>query len=220
MSKTVCHQSKLVVAMVAALGACGVNAASVVVELDSVTYVIPPVGNSIDFSASTATWFYDTETGVLTGSGLFSTDFLTTPATNFLEARTVDPVFTAGNAASASSFACIEGDFGVTDSIHVCGGWNFGPNSTNESSITYGPGTSFSYTIGGDDVSFVPPLSIIHYDNMTANWNGATLVFSNTDVLGAQFAYDMTFIAVPIPATLWLFGSALGWLGWMRRKAA
>jgi len=25
---------------------------------------------------------------------------------------------------------------------------------------------------------------------------------------------------VPIPATVWLFGSALGLLGWMQRKAA
>ena len=28
------------------------------------------------------------------------------------------------------------------------------------------------------------------------------------------------FVPVPVPATVWLFGSALGLLGWMRRKAA
>jgi hypothetical protein len=32
--------------------------------------------------------------------------------------------------------------------------------------------------------------------------------------------YTMTFAAVPIPAAVWLFGSALGGLGWMRRRAA
>jgi len=30
---------------------------------------------------------------------------------------------------------------------------------------------------------------------------------------------DGGFAAVPIPATVWLFGSALGLLGWMRRRA-
>jgi hypothetical protein len=220
MPKMFFHQSKLVIVMVAALGASGVNAASVVVELDSVAYVSPPPGNSINFSATTATWVYDTATGVLTGSGLFSMDALFTPTTNIFEFQTVDPVFTAGNAASASSFVCIEGGFGIPNSSHSCGGWDFGPNDTNESSITYGPGTSYTRTIGGDDVSNVSPVSISHYDNMPANWNGTTLVFSNTKVAAAGLAYDITFTAVPIPATVWLLGSALGLLGWMRRKAA
>jgi hypothetical protein len=218
MPKTIFHRSKLAVAMVAALAACGVNAASIEVKLDSVEYVSPPAGNSMDFSASTATWVYDTATGVLTGSGLFSTDALFTLTTNIFEFQTFDPIFTAGNTASAASFTCIEGGFGVTTSNHSCGGWDFGENSTNESSITYGPGTLVSRTIGGDDVPNVSPVSISHYDNMPANWNGTTLVFSNTKVAAAGLAYDITFTAVPIPATVWLFGSALGLLGWMRRK--
>jgi hypothetical protein len=214
------HKSKLAIAMAAALGACGVNAATVVVQLDSVAYVNPPLGNSIDFSASTATWVYDTATGVLTGSGLLSIDALFTPTTDIFEQRTVDPVFTAGNTASASSFTCIEGGFGAANSSHACGGWDFGTNAFNESSITYGPGTSVSRTIGGDDVSIYLPFAIYQYDNMLADWNGTTLVFHNTTSAGAGLAYDITFTAVPIPAAAWLFGSALGLLGWMRRKAA
>ena len=50
MSEKFYHKSKLAIAMAAALGACGVNAASVVVKLDSVAYVSPPLNNSIDFS--------------------------------------------------------------------------------------------------------------------------------------------------------------------------
>jgi hypothetical protein len=219
MTETFFHQFKLAVAVAAALGACGAHAASIRVKLDSVAYVSPPAGNSIDFSASTATWVYDPATGVLTGSGLFSIDSLFTPTTDIFEHRTVDPVFTAGNAASATSFACIEGGFGAATSSHSCGGWDFGPNTINESSITYGPGTSFTLTMGGDDVSNVSPVSISHYDNMPATWDGTILVFSNTKVAAAGLAYDITFTAVPVPATVWLFGSALGLLGWLRRKA-
>jgi len=36
-----------------------------------------------------------------------------------------------------------------------------------------------------------------------------------------QSIWTVTFVApIPVPATAWLFGSALGLLGWMRRKAA
>jgi hypothetical protein len=37
------------------------------------------------------------------------------------------------------------------------------------------------------------------------------------DVL-AQWRFSA--VAVPVPAALWLFGSALGLLSWMRRKAS
>jgi hypothetical protein len=220
MSQALFQKSTLAVVMTAALGIGAVNAASVVVELENIAYVNPPANNSIDFSSSTATWVYNTETAVLTGSGLLSIDALFTPTIDIFEQRTVDPVFTVGNVATATSFACIEGGFGVATFSHSCGGWGFGSDDTNDSSITYGPNTSVSRTILGDDVSNYLPFAIHQYDNMSADWNGTTLVFHNTKSAGAGLAYDITFTAVPIPATVWLFGSALGLLGWMRRKAA
>jgi len=39
--------------------------------------------------------------------------------------------------------------------------------------------------------------------------------------LGFEIASALTALApVPVPAVGWLFGSALGLLGWVRRKAA
>ncbi|MGI9341666.1 MAG: VPLPA-CTERM sorting domain-containing protein [Gammaproteobacteria bacterium] len=37
---------------------------------------------------------------------------------------------------------------------------------------------------------------------------------------GSLFWDDVSLTAVPVPAAVWLFGSALGILGWMRRKTA
>jgi hypothetical protein len=46
---------------------------------------------------------------------------------------------------------------------------------------------------------------------------GTYQIFSSSS--GSAYAdYSVTFSAVPIPAAVWLFGSALAGLGWMRRK--
>ena len=61
--------------------------------------------------------------------------------------------------------------------------------------------------------------TVANYDGMTTSWNGTTLVLSNAVPLsGGQ---TITFVkAVPVPAAAWLFGSALGLLGWARRRTA
>ena len=48
------------------------------------------------------------------------------------------------------------------------------------------------------------------YDDMTGAFD------TNSTTLGT----DLTFQVVPVPAAVWFFGSALGLLGWIRRKAA
>ena len=52
-----------------------------------------------------------------------------------------------------------------------------------------------------------------------------TTPFENTygPLLGgarSNFGFSRMTATIPIPATAWLFGSALGLLGWLRRKAA
>ncbi len=60
--------------------------------------------------------------------------------------------------------------------------------------------------------------------------------FTDTSVISDEYVADYSGVAssgsfyfgtymvrssvVPVPPALWLFGSALGLLGWMRRKAA
>lgn len=57
-----------------------------------------------------------------------------------------------------------------------------------------------------------------------ADDSSATLEFrSLVPTLDAGFGAaidNVSVSAVPVPATVWLFGSALGFLGWMRRKTA
>jgi hypothetical protein len=49
---------------------------------------------------------------------------------------------------------------------------------------------------------------------------GTTTPGVTQDVVYAVFNHPFDIPPVPVPAGVWLFGSALGLLGWMRRKAA
>lgn len=61
-----------------------------------------------------------------------------------------------------------------------------------------------------------------------ASWDGSSLILHNEgrdaggNVNGTdlQNAFSLTTAPIPVPAAVWLFGSALGLLGWMRRKAS
>ena len=60
----------------------------------------------------------------------------------------------------------------------------------------------------------------------TITWTGTTLVLRNatctssctTTASGFNGGQRWTFAVVPVPAAVWLFGSALAAMGWIRRK--
>jgi hypothetical protein len=55
---------------------------------------------------------------------------------------------------------------------------------------------------------------------LKSNHEGTTDIWETSDFTVTQSAADglVLFTAVPIPAAVYLFGSALGLLGWMRRR--
>jgi hypothetical protein len=127
---------------------------------------------------------------------------------------------------SASAYQCIEGTFGANVGASLCGNYNWGTNFVNESSTNYNvvPGTR---TLGGDDVAVGPMQQMSDYgciitqnDNFvsgnvvcqTATW------IASPGLAGIELTFHQDTV-VPVPAAVWLFGSALGLLGWMRRKA-
>lgn len=90
----------------------------------------------------------------------------------------------------------------------------------------WGPGLATSQTIGGDDVLTAgAPRDITAYDFGLESWDGTTLIIGNGVAVGSQSpgiggGEAMVFTVVPVPAAVWLFGSALGLLGWARRRVA
>ncbi|MGI9342471.1 MAG: VPLPA-CTERM sorting domain-containing protein [Gammaproteobacteria bacterium] len=171
-------------------------------------------------TASTATWTVDTATGVVTGNGQYSGLYQISPVTQLFTQAINDLSIGGGLAAGATQYACIDGNFGPAIGAGLCGNYNFGGNFVNESTVSYGPGTAFSRTIGGDDVAFTPQESLLLYDGMTTTISGitpgSTVTVSN--IVPFTQGYDFTFTVVPVPAAVWLFGSALGALGWARRR--
>lgn len=147
----------------------------------------------------------------------------------------------SGNS-SATSYSCIEGAFGAVVGASICGNYNFGANKTNESSIDGVGGQN----IGGDDVALGPAQSLTGNYSGLAAFAGYTglpgdfgvdwLAFTTRSITGSgsgtgtggnglsgdgkMLIFEGSGAPIPVPAAVWLFGSALGLLGWARRKAS
>jgi hypothetical protein len=88
-----------------------------------------------------------------------------------------------------------------------------------------GAGLVTGYLDGGGSVtqgiSATVGISTVLFDSSWANLTSIDIVFdtSSFNTFGIVPAIDnITLQAVPIPAAVWLFGSALAGLGWMRRR--
>jgi hypothetical protein len=189
--------------------------------------------SALNISSSTGlSWSYDDVTNLMTQTGgTLNARATTAPTTTLFRQFVTGLVIGNGGAASAATFTCTEGNFGAGVGASICGNYTLGANFTNESTTTWGPGTAASRTLGGDDSSAGAQQTIAALNGMsTISWVGTTLVLRNATCTGPCLTnppgsfnngYTYTFTAgpaVPVPAAVWLFGSALGLLGVARRQ--
>lgn len=169
-------------------------------------------------------WQLDTGTGVASMvSGTYKYSVKLGPTYLFTHTMT-GGVIGGGAAGAATTWSCTEGTFGTTVGASLCGNYSWGENFTDDS--TYTPtATGAIVTIGGDDAALGPPQSVATYDGMTASAiSGAAagfqryLLSNHVGNAGTDFRFDVA--VVPVPGAIWLFGSALGFLGVARRRMA
>jgi hypothetical protein len=192
-------------------------------------------GSPLNTSSSTGlTWSYDDVTNLMTQTGgTINARSTTSPTSTLFRQFITGLVIGNGGAASAATFSCVEGNFGGNVGASICGNYLLGANFASDSTTTWGPGTAASRTLGGDDIPAGAQQTIAALNGMsTASWVGTTLVLTNRTCSPGSTAcngtsswnngYVYTFTAgpqvVPVPAAVWLFGSALGLLGVARRQ--
>jgi hypothetical protein len=231
------HKQKTALAVAIAASVAGMTvtddaaAATWAAPLTSILSYSNNGASTLNISSSTGlSWSYDDVTQLMTQTGgTLNARATTTPTTTLFRHLITGLVIGNGAAASAASFICTEGNFGVGVAASICGNYNFGGNFNNQSTTSWGPGTTASRTLGGDDIALGPQQTIALLNGMsTIGWAGTTLVLSNATCTGIcstlppgtyNSGYTYTFSVVPVPAAVWLFGSALGVMGLMRRKS-
>jgi hypothetical protein len=226
------NTTKLGLAIAATLGAGAANATIVTATLTQYATYSNNGSAAGNITSSSATWQYDDVTGVISQTGgTFNARFTTAPTSTLFRATSTGLSFGAGGSASATTYSCIEGNFGGGVGASICGNYNFGANFVNESTLTYS-GSSVTRTLGGDDGSIGAAQSVADLNGIsTLSWVGTTLQLTNRSCVAActtnapgtawNKGYLITFNAaqVPVPAAVWLFGSAVGLLGVARRRA-
>lgn len=173
------NTNALAMAIAASLGAGTAQAAVTTVTLQQYTTFSNNGPSNGNLSSSTATWQYDDATGIVTQTGGdLNARFNTSPATTLFRHTSTGLAIGAGGAASATTWSCIEGNFGGVVGAKLCGNYTFGANFTDESTVVYS-GPSVTRTMGGDDAPLGPPQSLSDLDGMTATVTGTSLVLTN-----------------------------------------
>lgn len=197
-----------------------------------------------------ATWDWDAGTGILTQTGSMTSTQAVGPTVIVADNTTGMVINTTANTTTATSYSCTEGTFVEQFGANACLNLDMGANLTLESSAVYnvgGDANCINVTIGGDDTSAGAVRGLgtgssgcatqsgayadwfVQVDNISSGgtltlWNGigdiSCLGNTTKNAICANQTY-MTFAStVPVPAAVWLFGSAIGIMGWMRRKVA
>lgn len=198
--------------------------------------------------ASDATWTWDSATGVLQGSGLFwtTTHIGSSPfGAAIISDRVIDlQIDTQAKSTSATSYNCVEGNFlplvGASGCATTQGVSFTGVISTLEYNIG-GDATCMSRTVVAPEFSTGNPRGLTTRDaagdcdatdgafvmwNVVTNelWGDETpdlrLILGNADTLEDSTNFLTFRVVVPVPAAVWLFASALGLIGFLRRRAA
>ena len=214
------QQTKTVLAIAALVGVSGVGVATAaptaatMVSVGSYSRNASGITNWAATGANTATWTFDAATGDLAiASGTYA--YTTKVGSTVLMTHTMTGATLGAGAATAATWACIEGVFGGIVGAHICGNYSFGGNFTNDS--TYTPTTTgATVLIGGDDEALAggPQTLANSYSNMTATAvagaafgfqryelsNGADLVPGAGDSInGFDSGYVFVFDAAPPP---------------------
>ena len=168
------NKNAIAVAIAATLGGSGTaaDAADHAVVLTSIVTYSNGGSSGANLTSSTATFSYDDVTNLLTQTGgIFASRWSIVPTVTLFRHTITGLVMGNGGAASASSYICTNGNFGTDISFaNLCGNYNFGANFIDDSTISYGPGTAFARTIGGDDMLAGDTIqqSINQLDGMTS----------------------------------------------------
>ncbi len=220
------QKTTLGLAIAATLGAGVASAAVIPVTLAQYTTYSNNGASNANISSSTATWEYDTTSGLISQTGgTLNARLNTTPATTLFRHTATGLVIGAGGSASATAFNCIEGNFGGAVGANLCGNYTFGENYEDESTVTYA-GSTVTRVMGGDDVVSGPPQSVADYNGFTTlSWVGTALTLGNAVCTvancstiagspafnkGTSMVFNATQVPeVPLPAAAWLFGPAM-----------
>jgi hypothetical protein len=198
--------------------------------------------SAMGITPSTATW--DWSGGILTSSGSFNTASTlgssgSAAASAVIGDKVVDMVInTNTSTTTATTYNCAEGNFLAGVGAHGCANVSLGDNFVYDSSVAYNVGGNancINRTLGGDDISTGNPRGLMSaaagggcdaVDGAFNLWtivsdttgSGGFLVLSNGVALGSPGTNYLTFSATPIPAAVWMFGSALALMGAIRRR--